>query len=212
MLLLLGMPAMRPCGALVGFPPMRGSGKCTDEDGGAWIMDYATCQQARTALGLSDTSVGSLSTSSYYARGCVSTSAGSDVRFNTNTGSSADCGYNGYSCLCAPSTAPVCDPADGSDPHSSSPTCVCGTGKLCSSNTGMVCVGSTTTCSQTPTPCADTSAPGLTGWWCDPPDWKDWKGDIDSRGGFVHTSCNAAAMAHASDPIRGGHTALPSSR
>ena len=148
-LLLLGMPAMRPCGALVGFPPMRGSGKCTDEDGGGWIMDYATCQQARTALGLSDTSVSSVSLS-YYPRGCVSSSVGSSVYFNTYTSSSRDCGYNSYSCLCAPSTAPACDPADGSDPHSSSPTCVCGTGKLCSSNTGMVCdAGSSTTCSQT---------------------------------------------------------------
>ena len=38
-------------------------------------------------------------------------------------------------------TAPACDPQDGSNPHGSPPTCVCGTGKLCSSDTGMVCVG-----------------------------------------------------------------------
>ena len=42
--------------------------------------------------------------SSSRPRGCVSNSAGSDVVFNTNTGSSRDCGYNGYSCLCASST------------------------------------------------------------------------------------------------------------
>ena len=69
-----------------------------DEDGGGWITDLATCEQARTALGLSDTSVSSDSYS-WLPRGCVSNSAGSEVYFNTQTGYSRDCGYNSYSCL-----------------------------------------------------------------------------------------------------------------
>ncbi len=99
-------------------------------------MDYATCQQARTALGLSDTSVDS-NYYSGYARGCVSNSAGSIVFFNTNTGSSRDCGYNSYSCLCAPASYTHLTLPTISRVQSSSPTCALDTAHLCTSTPAM---------------------------------------------------------------------------
>jgi len=66
-----------------------------------YITTLEECKAARTALGLSDTSVTSGSyTWSRYPRGCISNSGGSDVNFNTNTDSSFDCGDSVYSCLC----------------------------------------------------------------------------------------------------------------
>lgn len=65
----------------------------------AYITTEAECLVAATALGLGTTDVSSHSWL-YYARGCFSNSAGSDVYFNTNTGSSADCGSSGYNCIC----------------------------------------------------------------------------------------------------------------
>ena len=64
-----------------------------------WITTLDDCKAARTALGLSDLSVQSTSVT-WYARGCLSNSAGSNVFINTNTGSPSPCGYNSYSCVC----------------------------------------------------------------------------------------------------------------
>ena len=160
--LLLRMASMGQCSAdatdpVVGFPPIRWSGECTDIDGGTWIEDKKTCDLARMALAPSAPDV-SPAYSNDRIRGCSMTRGGSMVIFNRNNESQLVCGYDDkYACLCA-AVAPACDPQDGSNPHAASPSCVCGpAARLCTSNTGMVCNATSSTCKQTATLCADTS-------------------------------------------------------
>jgi len=75
---------------------LKDSGTCD-----TYITTLEECKAARTTLGLSDTSVSSVAWSDLPS-GCFSNDDGSDVYFNIYTGSSADCGSYGKSCLCAP--------------------------------------------------------------------------------------------------------------
>jgi len=64
-----------------------------------YITTLEECEQARTALGLSDPSVHD-SSQANYARGCISNSAGSDVFLNTNAVSTGACGASEFGCIC----------------------------------------------------------------------------------------------------------------
>ena len=55
----------------------------------------------------------------------------------------------------ATATARACDHQDGSAPHVSSATCVCGKlGRICDSSTGVMCDGTSSVCSHAPA-CSD---------------------------------------------------------
>ena len=100
------------------------TGKCDE-----YITTLDECEAARTALGLIDPSVNSGS-NLVYARGCVSNSAGSSVFFNTNTGSSGDCGDSGYNCICKVSL-PAVDLVVGSE------CTACGSGRYSDAGAGQ---------------------------------------------------------------------------
>ena len=119
----------------------RTSGYCTDKSGWAWVGSQAECEEAATTLGYSDTTaqVGSYSGD---PRGCWHNYG--SPRFNTRTSSTTSCTTT-RTCMCT-LTAPACTNTDGSAPNSAAP-CICGNA-ACTSDTGLFCESSSSTCSS----------------------------------------------------------------
>ena len=65
-----------------------------------WITTVAECETAAAALGFTSTVASSSGTMSPRPPGCRDSGSGTNLWFNTDLGSTADCGTLGWDCLC----------------------------------------------------------------------------------------------------------------
>ena len=65
-----------------------------------WITTVAECEAAAAALGFTSTVASSSGTISDRPPGCRDTGSGTNLWFNTDLSSTADCGTQGWDCLC----------------------------------------------------------------------------------------------------------------